>query len=417
MLKNIEKKANLLYDKGGKGKKVMKNIVLKLLVIFLKILYSPMRLLKTQNKISLISRQSNKESIDFRKIREELESEYPEYKIKVITKKIEEKDGIFKQLLPNCINMFQQMFCLATSKVIVLDTYCITACILPHKKNTKIIQIWHALGAIKKFGYQTIGTKTGSNEKTAEIMCMHKKYDYVLAPSKATGDLYQKAFNVEEDRIKYIGMPRIDYILEKDEDKINNIYEKYPILKDENKQNILYVPTYRKGEKVEIDEFVDRIDTKKYNLIIKLHPLDLKEYEYKEKDGVIYEKQCKTYDLLKISDKVITDYSSLSIEASLLDIPIYFYTYDLEKYNEDTGVNFDFEKEPIGIYRAYNTEELLDLIDKNYDYTVLQQFKNKYISVNTKNCTKQIVEFIVRLMRNEQVESIGNEYIKEEQNI
>ena len=101
----------------------MKNIVLRLLVIFLKILYAPMRLLKIQDKVSLISRQSNKESIDFKKIREELESEYPEYKIKVITKKIEEKDGIIKQLLPNCINIFQQMYSLATSKVIVLDTY------------------------------------------------------------------------------------------------------------------------------------------------------------------------------------------------------------------------------------------------------------------------------------------------------
>ena len=89
----------------------------------------------------------------------------------------------------------------------------------------------------------------------------------------------------------------------------------------------------------------------------------------------------------------------------------------MEKYNKDTGVNFDFEKEPIGIYKANNTEELIDLIDKDYDYSVLQQFKNKYISVNTKNCTKQIVEFIVRLMRNEQVEDIGNEHIKEEQNI
>ena len=155
----------------------MKNIVLRLLVIFLKIIYAPMRLLKIQDKVSLISRQSNKESIDFKKIREELESEYPEYKIKVITKKIEEKDGIIKQLLPNCINIFQQMYSLATSKVIVLDTYCITTCILPHKKDTKIIQIWHALGAIKKFGYQTIGTKTGSNEKTAQIMCMHKNND------------------------------------------------------------------------------------------------------------------------------------------------------------------------------------------------------------------------------------------------
>ena len=109
-----------------------------------------------------------------------------------------------------------------------------------------------------------------------------------------------------------------------------------------------------------------------------------------EKEGVIYEQKCKTYDLLKIADSVITDYSSLSVEASLLDIPIYFYTYDLEKYKIDTGINFDFESEPIGKYKANNASELISLLNQEYDYDVLKNFKEKYISVDTENCTKQI---------------------------
>ena len=393
----------------------MRNVIFKILVIFLKILYTPMRLLRLQDKVTLISREGNKEPMEFKRIREGLEKSYPEYKVKVIAKKIEAKDGIIKQLLPNCINIFQQMVALATSKVIIVDTYCITACILPHKKETKIIQIWHALGAIKKFGYQTIGVKSGSDEKTAKIMCMHKNYDYVLAPSKVTAKLYEQAFNVTEDKIKYIGMPRIDYILENDEVQKQKIYEMYPILKQ--KQNIVYVPTYRKGEKTELDELVEKIDTSKYNLIIKLHPLDLKEYNYKEKEGVIYEQKCKTYDLLKIADKIITDYSSLSIESSLLEKPIYFYTYDLEKYEKDNGINFDFENEPMGKYKANTVTELVELMEQDYDYNILRDFKEKYISVNTNNCTKQIVEFIVRLIKNEEIESISNEHIKEKQNI
>ena len=385
----------------------MKNLILRILVIILKIIYIPMTLLHVKNKVTYISRQSNNESLDFKRIRELMEKKYPEYKNVVLCKKIEEKDGIAKQLLPNCINIFRQMYHLATSKVIIIDTYCITACVLPRKKETKVVQIWHALGAIKKFGYQTINTKWGSNDRTAQIMCMHKNYDYVLAPSKATAKLYKKAFNVEESKIKYIGMPRIDYILEDDDEKNKKIYEKYPLLKQ--KQNILYVPTYRKGEKVELDELVEKIDTTKYNLIVKLHPLDLKDYEYKEKDGVIYDKNTKTYDLLKIADKVITDYSSLSIEASLRNIPIYFYVYDLEKYNHEVGINFDFETELIGKYKAQNVTQLLDIMDQEYDYKVLDQFKNKYISIDTNNCTGQIVEFIARLMKNEDVTDIGNE--------
>ena len=395
----------------------MKNIILKILVIMLKILYFPFTFFKVQNKITFMSRESNTESLDFRKIREEIEKDYPEYKNIVLTRKIEEKDGIAKQLLPSLINIFKQMYHLATSKVIVLDTYCITACVLPHKKDTKIIQIWHALGAIKKFGYQTIGKKYGSNEKTAEIMCMHKNYDYVFAPSKATAQLYEKAFNVEESKIKFIGMPRVDYILEKDKTKKQKIYETYPVLTEEDKQNVLYVPTYRKGEKVELDELVEKIDTTKYNLIIKLHPLDIKEYSYKEKPGVIYEQKFRTYDLLKVADKVVTDYSSLSIEAALLDLPIYFFVYDIEKYSQDVGVNFNFETEAIGKYKAENTTELLNLLDEEYDFDAFYKFKNKYISVDTNNCTKQITEFIARLMKNEQVKDMGNEPIKEEQNI
>ena len=53
-------------------------------------------------------------------------------------------------------------------------------------------------------------------------------------------------------------------------------------------------------------------------------------------------------------------------------------------------------------------------IDKNYDYEILNQFKNKFVSINKKECTKQLVEFIVRLLRNEEVESMGIEPIEEE---
>ncbi len=390
----------------------MKKIILKILVLILKLIYMPMKLLKTKNKITYMSRQSNTESIDFRYIREEIEKQYPQYQNIVLTKKIE--DGLIRKI-GYCINILQQMYHLATSKIIILDTYCITACLLKHKKDTKIIQIWHALSAIKKFGYQSINMKSGSDEATAKIMSMHKNYDYVFAPSKATAKIYMQAFNVTDNKIKYFGMPRVDCVLKQDEEVKQKIYEKYPILKE--KTNILYVPTFRKGEKVELDELVEKIDTKKYNLIIKLHPLDLKEYNYKIKDGVIYEQKLKTYELMKIADKVITDYSSLAMEVSLLDLPVYFYTYDIERYKNDPGLNFDFENEPIGKYQTSKVEELVQLLEEDYDYNILKEFREKYISIDTNNCTKKIVEFIMRLINDEKVEDMGNEPSKEKSNI
>lgn len=247
-------------------------------------------------------------------------------------------------------------------------------------------------------------------------MCMHKNYDYVLAPSRLTAENYMKAFNVSEDKIKYLGMPRIDYLLKNDDDIKNKIYASYPKLKE--KINVLYVPTFRKGEKVNLDEIVEKIDTNKYNLIIKLHPLDLKQYDYKTKEGIIYEKKFKTYDLIKIADKVITDYSSLAMEAGLLNIPIYFYTYDIEKYKKDPGINFDFENEKIGKYQTENVEELLALLDEEYDYEILREFKEKYISIDLNNVTENISKFIMELISNEkETKNVGNKSSKKERTI
>ena len=46
----------------------------------------------------------------------------------------------------------------------------------------------------------------------------------------------------------------------------------------------------------------------------------LNKYKKKDKDGIIFETKFKSYDLLKIADKVITDYSSLSIENNPLSL-------------------------------------------------------------------------------------------------
>ncbi len=367
----------------------MKRIILNMIVLILKIIYAPLKLLKVKNKVVYISRQSNKETLDFSLIRKKMEEVYPEIQNVILTKKIE--DGIFNKI-GYAFHMIRQMYHISTSKVVILDGYCIVASALKHKKETKIIQIWHALGAIKKFGYQSIGTEAGTDKLTAKIMCMHKNYDYVLAPSKITATHFKEAFGVQDEQIKYIGLPRIDYILTKDEQVNKRLYGEYPELKE--KINILYVPTFRKGEKIQLDELVEKINTDKYNLIIKIHPLDIENYKYKERNGVIYDKYFSSYDWLKIVDRVITDYSSLAMETALLDIPVYFYTYDIEKYKKNPGLNFDFENEEIGKYVALNVEDLLKKIEEKYDHNILNTFVSKYVSVNKNNCVEELIQFM-----------------------
>lgn len=379
----------------------MKGFILKIGIGILRLIYLPIKLFKVKNKIVYISRQFNHPTLDFKLLVKAVEDLDSNVQNVVLTKRLEK--GLLNSI-SYILHIFKQMYHISTAKVVVVDTYCIPVSVLKHKKDTKFIQIWHALGAIKKFGYQTINKPSGTDEKTAKIMCMHKNYDYVLAPSEITKNLFLEAFNVKEEQIKYIALPRVDYILQKKD--AEKIYEQYPQLKE--KINVLYVPTFRKGKKIRINRLIENFDTEKYNLIIKLHPLDRKEYEYKEKDGVIYDDKFTSYDLLEVTDRIITDYSSLAVETSLLGKPLYFYTYDIKYYEEDPGLNFKFNEEKIGKYMATKPEELLELLEQDYDFTALENFRNRYITVNTKGCAKQLAKNILEIVN-------GNEYEEENQ--
>lgn len=381
----------------------MKIFFIKIGILILKIIYCPMKWMKSKNKVVYISRQFNSPTLDFSLIKEEMERIDPSIQNVLLTKRLEKG---FVNTISYVFHMLKQMYHIATSKVVIVDTYCIPVCVLKHKETTKIIQIWHAMGAIKKFGYQTLGKNAGAEKEIADVMCMHKNYDYVLCSSKVTKDYYCEAFNVDESKIKYIGMPRVDYILK--EKNTDEIYKEYPQLKD--KINVLYVPTFRKGKKIRIKKLIDKFDTTKYNLIIKLHPLDRKEYKYIEKDGVIFDDKFKSYDLLEVSDKIITDYSSLAIEVTLLNKPLYFYAYDFDEYGEDPGLNLDFEKEEIGKYLATTVTKLLKLLDEEYDYEILNRFKNRYLSINLENCTNQLAKYVLELMNYEYKEETEEEH-------
>ena len=164
-------------------------IIIKIGTFFLNIIYSFFKLFKTQNKVTFISRQSNYKNEDFALIEKKLKEKDNSIKIVILCKKIEKG---FISKISYFFHMFVQMWNLATSKVIVLDTYCIVASILKKKKGTVIIQIWHAVGAFKKFGYSVLDMEEGSKKDIALAMKMHNNYDYVITSSANTKSISQK---------------------------------------------------------------------------------------------------------------------------------------------------------------------------------------------------------------------------------
>lgn len=372
----------------------MGSFILNIIIIILNIFYVFFKILPTRNKIVFISRQSNNIGIDFQLLGEKLEEKY---KVVYLCRKIEGgAHSKLKTKISYGFYMFAQMYHLATSKVCIIDSYCPAVSILHHKKSLTIVQIWHSIGNMKKFGYRILGLYEGSNYKIAKTMKMHKNYTYAYVASKAYRKDLSLGFNIPEERFKIFTLPRIDLLNDKKYEKSikEKIYKKYPILKE--KENIVYAPTFRKDESEfnkKLDELTNYIDFDKYNFIVKLHPLSKVIIKNKK---VIIDNDFSTFDILFVTDKLISDYSCIIYEAGVRNIPVYFYKYDIEKYINERGLAIDYSELPG--FQEKEAEDLVKDLEKKYNMKYYKKFIKKYVT-NTKKCTEKIVKDIEKYMK------------------
>jgi CDP-ribitol ribitolphosphotransferase len=273
--------------------------------------------------------------------------------------------------------------------VAVTDTYSIQLCVLPPKKGLTVVQIWHAVGAVKKFSYQCLDTAYGRSSALAEQMCMHKNYDYILCTSEATRSIYVEAFHTPRDRILVKGMPRVDYIQRQAPGLRKRFLKERPDLR--GKKLLLYLPTFREG----VDEGTERLlhaaaGRDELALLVKPHPLS----SFHVPRGNRPAEHWSTYDLMKVCDGIITDYSAASLEASLLNKPIYLYLFDYERYAAGKGLNVDLWAElPRASFR--DAARLAAYTLEPYDYPSLYAFRDKYVETAERNNTAEIAAFLV----------------------
>lgn len=371
----------------------MTQLLLKTLIFLLNIVYFFIKLLPTKNKVVMISRQSNEVNIDFQMLGNELSKKHEVvYLCKTLDGGI---NSNFKTRISYGFHMFKQMYHLATSKVCILDTYCPTVSVLHHKKNLKIVQIWHSIGTMKKFGYAILDKKEGSNSKIAHTMKMHKNYDLIFASSDAYKEHLASGFNCSIDKMATLTLPHIDLINDSKyiKETKKHIYAIYPKLK--TKKNIVYCPTFRKDDKKfnkALNDLIKNLDFEKYNLIVKVHPLSKVSTNNKK---VIFDRNFSTFDMLFVADYCISDYSCVIYEAGLMGIPIYFYHYDMDNYKGIRGLAINYEELPG--YIGKTGKEVTEHLKRRYDKKYLQEFINKYVT-NSTDCTQKAVDAIENLM-------------------
>lgn len=372
--------------------------IIKIGKVLLNFIYTFFKMLPVQNKVVMISRQSDRPSVEFEMIRDEIKNRQGSVKVVLLCKTLD--GGVastFMNKFHYAFHMFVQMYHLATSKVVILDSYCIVASILKHRKSLTIIQMWHSMGTMKKFGYTTLDTQEGSKRELAEVMQMHANYDYVFASAEAYKSHLADGFRCAVEKIVTMPLPRLDLLQSETykEEIRRKIYVRYPELKE--KPVILYCPTFRKDETdfaKAVEALSAAVDYERYNFVAKLHPLS----KVKLTEQIVCAKEFSTFEMLFVADYVISDYSCIIYEAAVLGLPLYFYDFDMDFYREGRGLAIDYENELPGI-QSPDAKCVMSAIECGaYDWEYLRKFAEKYVHPTT-HATGDIVDFIWKYLK------------------
>ncbi len=357
--------------------------------VLLRFIYFFMKLLPQKNRIVMLSRESDSIPLDFELLEKELNDRLPQYKVVMLCELLSSKEGSPVRVV---LNTLKSMFLISQSRVCIIDTYCLAVSVLKHRKNLKVIQIWHAPGGLKKSGYVSLDKSGGHSSKTAKALCMHKNYDCVISCSDYCSSVYKEAFNCDESIIFKLGMPRIDYILsnsEKKQEKLNEIIKKYPEISN-GKINILYAPTFREGKVADTKEILRTVDFSKYNLLMKIHDVEKK---HNLPSNVIAVTE-RLVDLFGVCEYVITDYSATSIEAAVAGKKLFFYVYDIDNYMNERGLFIN----PLEEYPSISSVTFNDIYKKiekcEYDESALESFRRRTVETADTENSARIAEKI-----------------------
>lgn len=262
--------------------------------------------------------------------------------------------------------------------------------IVSKRKGQIYIQLWHGPGATKKEGFDIKGINNNG-----KVMPHAKEWDYFIATDTDNQRYIQTALNLQIPRL-LLGSCRTDVLVNRNRDDYYKLRKKLDI-KDTDKV-VLYAPTFREIDfhKEKVSLHIKKLSkTENIRLILRLHPeiknkLDIAEYAENIIDG---NKYADIFDLYMLSDILVTDYSSVSIEYSLLMKPFLFYMYDLEEYTKERDFYYNYldslpgpiiKTEDELIYAISNIDSIMETYHDSY-----MTYYEKYNSLNDGNVCRR----------------------------
>src|SRR5690625_1323484 len=301
------------------------------------------------------------------------------------------------------IQLVKTAYHFATSKIILIDDFYPLVYPLNIRKNTELIQAWHAAGAFKTFGFSRIGRPGGPSIYSRN----HRNYTQALVSSEGVRSHYAEGFGIDIERVIPTGVPRSDVFF--DETYKNHVkktlYDKYPML--EEKKVILFAPTFRGNgqgsayypfEALELRKLYENLKDD-YVFIFKIHPFVKNDFTIPyDMSDFFYDLSefREVNDLLLVTDILITDYSSVCFEFGILNKPMLFFGFDVEQYIKDRDFYydyFDFIPGPL----VKDTDQIIDkIINEDFQSEKIKPFIKYFFGDSLGHASKNVVDNVIK---------------------
>ena len=273
-----------------------------------------------------------------------------------VTTMPEEAEELARRKLPVCLFPGDNIRLPAQAALVVCDNFDWRLTPLwPLLHRAKVFQLWHGI-PLKKIGRAEIESPVNMDpDKAKYLETMYSNYDAIVSTSPEVSRIFSRVFYAPPGAYAEAGFPRNDALLRRPDanDFINadaDLYGKIRAHRKAGGKVILHMPTFRDSGVAPLD--AQNIDPNqiaefaiKHNLLwaLKLHPsLILAKKEYP--GLIVCQSTSDVYPILRESDVLLTDYSSVYFDYLLCDRPIHFHIHDLEQYTSQSRefmLNFD----------------------------------------------------------------------------
>jgi CDP-glycerol glycerophosphotransferase (TagB/SpsB family) len=285
------------------------------------------------------------------------------------------------------------MYLLRTSRLVVVDNAYLPIHVASHRAATEVVQVWHAEGALKRFGMDAV-----EPPEEPERTFLHRHYDWVVTSGEASREAWSRALRTPLERVLALGSPRTDLFFDETAmaEARSGVLAAYPDLG--GRRIVLYAPTFRgrgRGKRPSAGLDAARLRAAlppSDALVLKTHPnLDRRLVSSAGFDVVI-DHQLDLNELLTATDVLITDYSSSIFDVALLRRRLLLLVEDLDAYERDPGMYLDYRTEMIGTQVADTDGAIRALLEDRFDLDPYDAFIERHLGASDGHASDRFVE-------------------------